>query len=359
MNGLSVSVGDHILETNSDGTMEQLMPFGNPYTILFSDIEGYNTPSKIVVDPSEQSRELSVTYTYKQLNVCYFMKDKTTMDYHRNFDASRINDISGILISNGVHEFILGFDEINKSVPVGGYGTLFSGVTTVSYNDFDTACEDYNGEENTLAILSYLGEGSDHAAGWCSNYRFKHGTYGWLPSIGELNMLFKNGAEVMMLLEKIGSDWSMCAWPFSSTQHDANDMWSMSFSSYSGWPNDTASHESHLNSAPKNYNPGGAGSVGTVPVTGRTQLTWAKLTYMGQTWTIYFNIGDDWSRWAYSEDGEKYNAGIAFASPVYLYGPAGSGYEDTKLMPQGTGASSNEIIAKTTYTLVPWAGSGD
>lgn len=93
------------------------------------------------------------------------------------------------------------------------------------YSDENTAVLDFSGKENTESIVK-IQPSTDYAAGWCINYTFPDGkTKGYLPSLGEWMLCYKNKEDVDKCLELCNSKaltkeryyWSSTLYGFRST----------------------------------------------------------------------------------------------------------------------------------------------
>ena len=111
-----------------------------------------------------------------------------------------------------------------------------SGVTTTG--DRETALNDFNGRANTTAIIngsttSNITNTADYAAGFCNKYSRTNAngkglTAGkwWLPSEGELAMIWANFDKINYALSKIsGAAQLQTTWYWSSTQGSASYAW--------------------------------------------------------------------------------------------------------------------------------------
>ena len=103
------------------------------------------------------------------------------------------------------------------------------------------AQELYNGKENCAKILTnttLAAEGDASAVGWCNAYeRINAGGKGlkagawWLPSLGELYLMFANFAKINYALSKIsGATLLAKAAYWSCTEHSAPYAWYLVFS---------------------------------------------------------------------------------------------------------------------------------
>lgn len=111
-----------------------------------------------------------------------------------------------------------------------------SGVTTTV--DRTTALNDFAGRANTTAIIngstsSNVTNTEDYAAGFCNKYSRTNAngnglTAGrwWLPSMGEMAMIWANFDKINYALSKIsGATQLQTTWYWSSTQGSANTAW--------------------------------------------------------------------------------------------------------------------------------------
>ena len=100
----------------------------------------------------------------------------------------------------------------------------------------------YNGKENCAKILTnttLAAEGDASAVGWCNAYeRINAGGKGlkagawWLPSIGELYLMFANYTKINYALSKISGATLLSKNPYwSCTEYSATDAWRLYFSS--------------------------------------------------------------------------------------------------------------------------------
>lgn len=104
------------------------------------------------------------------------------------------------------------------------------------------AQELYNGKENCAKILTnttLAAEGDASAVGWCNAYeRINAGGKGlkagawWLPSLGELYLMFANYTKINYALSKISGATLLSRQPYwSCTENSAQTAWLLSFNS--------------------------------------------------------------------------------------------------------------------------------
>ena len=98
----------------------------------------------------------------------------------------------------------------------------------------------YNGKENCAKILTnttLAAEGDASAVGWCNAYeRINAGGKGlkagawWLPSLGELYLMFANYTKINYALSKISGAMLLSKSPYwSCTEYSAQNAWDLNF----------------------------------------------------------------------------------------------------------------------------------
>ena len=150
----------------------------------------------------------------------------------------------GVLLVEGGRHLVIAPTEASaakwSSKPVSSSNTSgsvqISGVTTTS--DRITALNDFAGRANTTAIIngstsSNVTNTADYAAGFCNKYSRTNAngnglTAGrwWLPSIGEMAMIWANFDKINYALSKIsGASQLQTTWYWASTQGSATAAW--------------------------------------------------------------------------------------------------------------------------------------
>ena len=150
----------------------------------------------------------------------------------------------GVLLVEGGRYLVIapteGTDKKWSSKPASSSDTSgsvqISGVTTTG--DRETALNDFAGRANTTAIIngstpSNVTNTEAYAAGFCNKYSRTNAngkglTAGrwWLPSMGEMVMIWANFDKINYALSKIsGATQLQSAWYWSSTQGSANYAW--------------------------------------------------------------------------------------------------------------------------------------
>lgn len=150
----------------------------------------------------------------------------------------------GVLLVEGGRRLVIAPTEASSvkwsSKPVSASDTSgsvqISGVTTAG--DRITALNDFAGRANTTAIIngstsSNVTNTEDYAAGFCNRYSRTNAngnglTAGkwWLPSIGEMAMIWANFDKINYALSKIsGASQLQSNWYWCSTQGSATTAW--------------------------------------------------------------------------------------------------------------------------------------
>lgn len=155
----------------------------------------------------------------------------------------------GVLLVEGGRHLVIAPTEASaakwSSKPVSSSDTSgsvqISGVTTTG--DRITALNDFAGRANTTAIIngstsSNVTNTADYAAGFCNKYSRTNAngnglTAGrwWLPSMGEMAMIWANFDKINYALSKIsGATQLQVNWYWSSTQSSATNAWYLNLS---------------------------------------------------------------------------------------------------------------------------------
>lgn len=103
-------------------------------------------------------------------------------------------------------------------------GGLISGVTTA--NDKVVAQSDYEGKSNSAAAIAALG-GKAGAAYACSTITFLNRDTGYLPSAGQMKVIYDNKTEIDNLLTVMEGTNLRTSYYWTSTQAYASNAWRM------------------------------------------------------------------------------------------------------------------------------------
>lgn len=199
------------------------------------------------------------------------MYDGVFVMYHRNSDgwplAARVSDwpslqsggqiADGVLLVEGGKHVVIAPTEASAGLPWSskptkvtgsdgsasskGDGVNISGVTTT--DDRLVAFADFTGKANTGTIIkasstTNITNTEAYAPGFCNKYsRANANGKGllagkwWLPSLGELAMIWANFDKINYALSKInGATQLQKTWYWSSTQYSADAAWALSLS---------------------------------------------------------------------------------------------------------------------------------
>ena len=140
----------------------------------------------------------------------------------------------GVLVSEGGRNIVVAPTDANlywSSAAVSGGGTTTS--------DRLTALDDFNGKNNTAAQITHTEcQGDNYAPGFCSLYSRTNAngkglTAGkwWLPSLGELMLIYSNMRKINHCLSLIaGATQLPESAHWSSTETSSTNAWALNFS---------------------------------------------------------------------------------------------------------------------------------
>ena len=189
------------------------------------DVSGYETPSERYVT-AVRTVSLSMNYVeyigvyIHHIDGSLYTEDEWTSLGFSNSDANGVA-IAGAATGSG---FVIAKQDLNtyeKSVYSGPRNSLFPGVTVARTKE--AAIATMTGYEDTLAILNY--DPYHPIADRCRDFIFPNGSAGYLPSIGELHLVYLNKVEVRKLMSKIGGNSFSTHAYWSSTQRDEESIW--------------------------------------------------------------------------------------------------------------------------------------
>ena len=231
LNGATVTVksGDTTVSTQTwQGTPIKVgVMCDRDVTIEVGTVKMYMKPKALTYVPSPlYNRE--VTFTYKALETGVFIIDKNDRLYKTTEEFQQ----SGMSNSDAVGVLLV-TDKVTIVIPPGMSSALqwstsrqlVEGVTTTS--DAMVAALDFKGKVNTEAIVKALGQNAP-AAYYCSNYTFKNGKKGYLPSLGEGKEIQSNLRSIYELLSDISPETDNLSTGYkywTSTQDDISSAW--------------------------------------------------------------------------------------------------------------------------------------
>ena len=226
---ITVKSGDTTVSTQTwQGTpINVKVPCDRDVTIEVGTVKMYMKPKALTYVPSPlYNRE--VTFTYKALETGTFIIDKNDRLYKTTEEFQQ----SGMSNSDAVGVLLV-TDKVTIVIPPGMSSALqwstsrqlVEGVTTTS--DSEVAVLDFKGKANTEAIVKALGQNAP-AAYYCSNYTFKNGKKGYLPSLGEGKEILSNLGSIYRLLYDISPETDNLSTEYrcwTSTQDDISSAW--------------------------------------------------------------------------------------------------------------------------------------
>jgi len=143
----------------------------------------------------------------------------------------------GVLLTEGGRQLLIAPTEADSAGLYWSSSNAAGGAYTTS--DRLLAQQDFAGKANTTAILNaFPNDGTSYAPKFCASYSRVNAngngmTAGrwWLPSLGELFMIFANLKKINYALSLItGADQIPEAYHWSSTEHSAYTAWYLNFS---------------------------------------------------------------------------------------------------------------------------------
>ena len=147
--------------------------------------------------------------------------------YKRN-KWNKTNDKAvGVAVIDPKSNFVIAPSVLDSKYGWSGQQILVQGIATTS--DENKALNDYAGYNNTQKIIEQ--DSQANTAIGCRKYIFKNGLIGYLPALGELNLITKylrviNDCLLDIGSKAIGVDYNNDVY-WSSTQEDFNSAWRM------------------------------------------------------------------------------------------------------------------------------------
>lgn len=174
----------------------------------------------------------SVTATKGEVWIVYLDSNKNKILVPWEQWTTSRTDAVGVAIMSGGRRLLIAPHESSLywSSVAGSGGAVTTTVKT-------TADVDYAGQSNTskiVASVAFAGDGEGYAPGYCAAYSNGGVTAGswWLPSLGELGMIYEKYDAINAALKKISGATQLSRVVYwSSTERSATDAWSLAFSS--------------------------------------------------------------------------------------------------------------------------------
>lgn len=148
------------------------------------------------------------TYEYNPVPNGVYIYDKDNNRYTKEEWASSgkgISDVCGIGISTDTDSFMVSTAISAQSYPFGGRDTLIPNVPLLSSDiPISNLSKATHGFIYTDVIISALGIDNALAAKYAKTYAFGNGQSGYLPSFGEVNILYSYRTQVEEILRTLG-----------------------------------------------------------------------------------------------------------------------------------------------------------
>lgn len=153
----------------------------------------------------------------------------------------------GVVIVEGGKVLVIAPTEADSAGILWSSAAISGGATTTS--DRVTAMNDFNGKSNTTKIIAAstaaaVTNTSAYAPGFCNLYSRANANgkgmtagYWWLPSVGEMMMIFANMSKINYALSLInGATQLLENWYWTSTEYSAANAWYLYLGDgYLGW----------------------------------------------------------------------------------------------------------------------------
>lgn len=141
------------------------------------------------------------------------------------------NQANGVALVSASTSFVIAKGNASSSnLKWGGYEKLINDITTTENKD--TAALDFDGVGNTSKIIKQLADYTDSqsvvgapAAEACVAYIFPNGKTGYLPALGQLQLVNDNNTAVTRAMNLIGGTVMPTSYCWSSTQSTAYNAW--------------------------------------------------------------------------------------------------------------------------------------
>lgn len=249
--------GEVKTETVSKGSNLVNVGVGGVITITPKAIGGYTAPATSSVTMSSASQSITLNYAEETM-VRIAHKDGTLYTESEWTASGNSNDdaegVAVLRASSG--GFVIAKREINSTLAWGGNNKSLSGI--IHTTDQAVALLDYNGIGNTPKIIEQCAGYTSTVTGApaaeaCANYTFPSGQKGYLPALGEIEMMVINRNVVSSLLSLIGGSYPSGTRCWSSTSVNSTKSWSLNCSSSTFTQSQKIANGSAIAFAPYGY----------------------------------------------------------------------------------------------------------
>lgn len=204
----------------------------NDEYIMLMDANG--NPLKIAKTDLANALAPFIPTTKGEVWIVYLDGDKNKiLTPWEQWSISRTDAIGVAIMSGGRRLLIALHESLLSWSSVAGVG---GAITTTSKATADT---DYAGQGNTgkiVASSTFAEDGEGYAPGYCHVYGGVNAGSWWLPSLGELGMIYEKYDTINAALKKISGATQLSRVVYwSSTEYSATLTWTLNFGNGGRW----------------------------------------------------------------------------------------------------------------------------
>lgn len=209
--------------------IKDLAKVSNVTHVVGIDTDG----NSVLIDKSNLAADIAsyIPATKGEVWIVYLDSDKNRILVPWEQWTTSRTDAAGVAIMSGGRRLLIAPHESSLywSSVAGSGGAVTTTVKT-------TADVDYAGQSNTSKIVAsaaFAGDGDGYAPGYCAAYSNGGVAAGswWLPSLGELGLIYEKYDAINAALEKISGATRLSRITYwSSTEHSNTAAWILNFS---------------------------------------------------------------------------------------------------------------------------------
>ena len=171
--------------------------------------EGFVLPNVSYIEETKGIwYEPSITIEMPSIGASIYCTDGKFYSHDSWISANKNNsDAIGVAVYNGSHAFVIHPTSQASELAYANTKTNFNYV--FSTDDSEVSKTDFSGELNTQVLINnFVNKNicSTPAAEYCMNTIFAHGKHGYLPSVGEMYMIYQYRNEVNLCLTAINGE---------------------------------------------------------------------------------------------------------------------------------------------------------
>ena len=227
LNGFKVSINGVEHTFDSNGTISVTIPYYQTYSVTPVKTGAFTVSGGGTYTALTESRLISVTYN---INSGIYIENTTgVLSNYSSWSSGNNASANSVVVVTENHAFKIALN--TSAMTLNPDNTDPWENTLTGTTNETTAKADYNGAYNTQQIIT-LQPSADYAAGWCNAYTFPDGTTkGYLPALGEWQIVFNNKSAIDSALSKCGgskipnnSHWSST---FYGVDNNVRKCWKM------------------------------------------------------------------------------------------------------------------------------------